>query len=221
MSYMLPTLQMCRRMCLCTSLRAFRPLYFSSRPAYSVATWTCQQSRSIGIGSRQCPSTKWRSEAGSLSPEPYSDPRVPLPERPAAFETDLAAVLAWRERALAAVEAVGDTWVAADAGPSGEDLRTELGWLLDDAVGGAAMRDGGEAPATTVWRWLERELRAGAIAPADWLVRLREPLGTLGERHAAAAGPGCWRMTLLRPPGSHTALPGWPADGPRDGSLCR
>ncbi|KAL4420380.1 hypothetical protein ABPG77_002320 [Micractinium sp. CCAP 211/92] len=117
-------------------------------------------------------------------------PAIPLCERPAEHTAPLADLLAWREAAEQQVAAVGTSWEREDDGPSVEDLQTELGWLLDDALAAMARPGGDWRP--TSWRQLERDLRLRpplADAACQYLVQLREPLELLCEaQHQEPAG---------------------------------
>lgn len=57
-------------------------------------------------------------------------PLPPLSERPAVHTAQLDSLLAWRERALAAISRVGDSWAQLDDGPSQADLEVgrDKGW---------------------------------------------------------------------------------------------
>lgn len=61
-------------------------------------------------------------EQAAPVPEAQAPP-LPLCERPPAHLAPLADLLAWQQRALEHVAAVGDSWQRADEGPSAEDLQ--------------------------------------------------------------------------------------------------
>jgi len=137
------------------------------------------------------------------------EPRLPLCERPATCLVQLTSLLAWRDRAALTAASAGSSWAEEDDGPSPEDLRTELSWLLDDAV--AAISRGGEGTAAEwhqeSWRDIERGLRSEPHGAFNtWAVRLREPLDELGEFRGPSYRPAILRLPCCDPPFNHAVL---------------
>lgn len=174
-----------RRVCCLTSLQTWRRVHDAHGATHTCMRQTPPQLQRLGEAGARRLSASAAEAAGSDQPAPEAAvaPRVPLCERTAAHTAPLSAVLDWRAGALEELRGIGDSWLREDAGPSEEDLQTELGWLLDDAV--AAVAPAGQPWQPTTWRQLERGLRLSAAeavsaeSGAGAQLRLREPLGEL------------------------------------------
>lgn len=71
---------------------------------------------------------------------------MPLSERPVQARVGADVLFAWQATAIAQADAVGSAFADADGGPSSEDLKIELNWLLDDTV------DAVQASADSQWK---------------------------------------------------------------------
>ena len=178
------------RVCSLASLGGFGQRWAAAAPPANQYGRRRRESWSSVPSSRQPPARHtWHAAAAAgeaAGVQPEVQPRLPLAERPPEHSAPLQSVLAWRQAALEAVAAVGDSWAAADGGPSGADLQTELSWLLDDAVAGVSSGSGGSGGdggwQNATWRALERDAASGPDSGGGdgrRLVRLREPLPAL------------------------------------------
>lgn len=127
-----------RALCTLVSLQAFVPhhAHAATAPSLRHMAW-----RGSIFGRRQLHTALWHGPAPPIDPRlgarrciagsahaaaaapAQGQPQVPLCERSAEYTAEMASLLAWREAALAAVEAVGDAWTQQDDGPSAEDLQ--------------------------------------------------------------------------------------------------
>lgn len=111
---------------------------------------------------------------------------VPLFERTEYHLASLSDLLQWREQSLRHVSSLGDTFVSEDGGPSENDLRREMDWLLDDAVRGyiSYHQDATEKGVQQRCCWDEIQSRLQHEAPdvrASLAVVLRASLRFLSE----------------------------------------
>ena len=146
-----------------------------------------------GASGAGCPSTVGirgdDDEGGSDDAELDSNrSHVPLVERRGVFQVSMMELVAWREAAARQAEQASEEWSKTDdEGPSGEDLMTELDWLLDDAVAAcvpASKDEEGIQEECSRWSWREaqRAMRsAKGPDPALLKVTLRESLQSLGQ----------------------------------------
>lgn len=128
--------------------------------------------RSPRVGRRpfvQTPHSKQNTQWYSQSPKAFtargiipqsalsSGPVLPLSERPVQARVSADVLFAWHATAIAQADAVGSVFADADGGPSSEDLKIELNWLLDDAVDAVqASADSQWKPCT--WRQLQSNM---------------------------------------------------------------
>ncbi|DBB17116.1 TPA: hypothetical protein ACH3X3_014196 [Trebouxia sp. C0006] len=84
-------------------------------------------------------------------------PVLPLSEQPVQARVSADVLFAWHATAIAQADAVGSAFADADGGPSSEDLKIELNWLLDDTVDAVqASADSQWKPCT--WRQLQSNM---------------------------------------------------------------
>lgn len=102
--------------------------YFLSN-SFSLVLWTRLQA-SIHKLHVHCSSKAQLSQSGPIAQIDFT----PLCERPAAHNSTVGELLAWRRWAQDTAMAVGKKYHEADGGPDAEDLLRELEWMLEDAV---------------------------------------------------------------------------------------
>lgn len=127
-------------------------------------------------------STKANRSSGAETDvqEPNQAPNVPLCERPPTHAAQLKTLLEWQEGAARRASLAEAQWQNKKDAPCVEDLKTELSWLLDDAVAG--IRRTQQPWEARAWRDIERQLSTKDIMNASQVeVQLRESLDELGE----------------------------------------
>lgn len=69
------------------------------------------------------PGLSARRHSQTAGATPPTNLPVPLSKRPAEHVIDLVALVEWRQRTLAAIHQVGDSWADADGGPTDSQLK--------------------------------------------------------------------------------------------------
>ncbi|DBA79396.1 TPA: hypothetical protein ACH3X2_000042 [Trebouxia sp. C0005] len=134
--------------------------------------------------------TPWNSQfhkafpAGGALPQSTlsSAPVLPLSERPVQARVSADDLFAWHATAIAQADAVGSAFADADGGPSSEDLKIELNWLLDDTVDAVQVTaDGQWKPCT--WRQLQSQVHhpADTSNASPQSIALRADIRTLAQ----------------------------------------
>lgn len=141
--------------------------------------------------------------AASASPLIAPTPQPPLVDRPADHAVTPADMVAWCKWAEGQVAAVGDA-LTADGGPSKDDLRRELRWLLEDAVGDPP---GWPAVRADLTAWFGPGGTGGGGGGDGASIPLRAPLAALTDGWAArlhdraplqyVTGASHWRDMVL------------------------
>ena len=94
---------------------------------------------------------------------------APLCERPAVYAAPVAEIVQFKRRASEQIDSIGDSWLRLDEGPSFEQLRVELDWLIEDAVVLNSAVWGSLEPTTTL------EMRIGLdTLKALWAQRIQD-----------------------------------------------